>query len=198
MMDISKAFDSLNQTKLKAYGLDSNPVTFMKSSLTNRLQRYEINNSFSEWGKVLNGVPQGSILGPLLFNIFLNDIFLSLQKCDLVNYADDSTLHTSDKSISNIMNSLSHDFTILSKWFYNNFIVLNPDKCSFMLLGVDDELQTNVICGNETLKNSKQEKILVVTIDNKLNFATHLLNIIKNVNIKFNTLTRVQKYMTTD
>ena len=89
-MDLSKVFDSLKHklllAKLKAYGLDSNSVTFMKSSLTNRLQRCKINNSFSEWGKVLNGVPQGSILDPLLFNIFVNHIFLSLQKCDLVNY----------------------------------------------------------------------------------------------------------------
>ena len=119
-MDLSKAFDSLNHelllAKLKVYGLDSNSVTFMKSYLTNRLQRCKINNSFSEWGKVLNGVPQGSILGPLLFNIFLNDIFLSLQKCDLANYADDSTLYTSDKSISN-MNSLSHDFTFCQNGF---------------------------------------------------------------------------------
>ena len=129
----------------------------MKSYLTNRLQSCKINNSFSEWGKVLDCVPQGSILGPLLFNIFLNDIFLSLQKCDLANYADDSTLYTSDKSISN-MNSLSHDFTILSKWFHNNFMVLNPDKCSFMLLGVDNELQTNLVRGTETLKNSKKRK----------------------------------------
>ena len=149
-------------------------------------------------GKVLNSVGQGSILGPLLFNIFLNDIFLSLQKCDLANYANDSTLYTSDKSISNIMNSLSHDFTILSKWFYNNFMVLNPDKCSFMLLRVDDELQTNLLCGNETLKNSKQEKKLGVTIDSKLNFAPHLSNITKNATIKFNAVTRVQKYTTTD
>ena len=119
IMDSSKAFDSLNHelllAKLKAYGLDSNLVSFMKSYLTNRFQRCKINNSFSEWGKVLNGVPRGSFLGPLLFNIFLNDIFLSLQKCDLENYADDSTLYTSDKSISNVVNSLSHDFTILSK-----------------------------------------------------------------------------------
>ena len=56
------------------------------------------------------------------------------------------------------MNSLSHDFTTLSKWFCNNFMVLNPDKSSFMLLGVDDELQTNLVRGNETLKNSKQKK----------------------------------------
>ena len=77
-------------------------------------------------------------------------------------------------------------------------MVLNPDKCSFMLLGVDDELQTNLVCGNETLKNSKKEKVLGVTIDNKLNFATHLSNITKNAKIKFNSLTRVQKYMATD
>ena len=58
-----------------------------------------------------------------------------------------------------------------------------------MLLGVDDELQTNLVCGNKTFKNSKQEKVLGVTIDNKLNFATHILNITKNANIKFNSLT---------
>ena len=87
----------------------------MKSYLTNRLERRKTNNSFSKWGKVLTGVPQGSILGLLLFNIFLYDIFLSLEKCDLASYADDSTLYTSNKSILNVMNFLSHDFTILSK-----------------------------------------------------------------------------------
>ena len=179
-MDLSKAFDSLNHelllAKLKAYGLDNNSVNFMKSYLTNRLQRCKINNSFREWGKVLNGVPQGSIIGPLLFNIFLNGVFLSLQKCDLAHYGNNTTLYTYDKSISSIMNSLSHGFAILSNWFYNNFMVLNPDNCSFILLGVDDELQTNLVCGNEILKNSKQENVLEVTIDNKLNFATHLSN----------------------
>ena len=77
-------------------------------------------------------------------------------------------------------------------------MVLNPDKCSFMLLGVDDELQINLVCGNETLKSSKQERVLTVTIDNKFNFETHISNITKNANIRFNALKRVQKYMTTD
>ena len=67
-------------------------------------------------------------------------------------------------------------------------MVLSPDKCSFMLLGVDDKLQANLACG----------KVLGITFDNKLNFATHLSNITKNANIKFNALTRVQKYMTAD
>ena len=96
------------------------------------------------------------------------------------------------------MNSLSRDFTILSKWFYNNFMVLNHDKCSFMLIGADDETLVKLMCGNGTLKNSKQEKVLGVTIDNKLNFSTHLSNISKNANIKFNALTKIQKYMTAD
>ena len=179
-------------TRLMAYDSDSNSVTFMKKYLTNRLQRGKINNSFSEWEKVLNSVLQLPILGPLLFNIFLDNIFLSLRKCHLVNYANGSTLYTSDKSISNIMNSLSHDFTILSKWFYHNFMVLNTDKFFFMSLGVDEH-PTNLVCANKTLKNSKQEQLLGVTIDRKHNFATHLFNITKNANIKINALTRFKK-----
>ena len=77
-------------------------------------------------------------------------------------------------------------------------MVLNPDKCSFILLDVDDSLETNLVCGDEILKNKKQEKVVGVTLDNKFNFATHLLNITKNANKKFNALTRVQNYMTTD
>ena len=67
-----------------------------------------------------------------------------------------------------------------------------------MLLGVDDELQTNLVCRNKTLKNSKQEKVLGITIHNKLNLKTHLLNITKSATIKFNELTRLQQYMHTD
>ena len=99
--------------KLEAYGLDNNTVSFMRSYLTNRFQRCKINNSFSEWAKISAGVPQGSISGPLVFNIFINDIFLFLQKCDLANYVDDSFMYTSDKRVSTIIGSLSYEFTIL-------------------------------------------------------------------------------------
>ena len=120
----------------------------MRSYLTSRFQCCTISNSFIKWEKVLAGVPQGSILGPLLFNIFITDIFLFLQNCELASYADGSI-----KNISNIIISLSHEFTVLYKWLYNNFMVLNSDKCSIILLGVDDELQTDLVCENEILKN---------------------------------------------
>ena len=102
----------------------------MRSYLTNRLQRCKINNSFSEWAKVFAEVPQGSILSPLIFNIFNNEI-LFLQKRDLANYADNTTIYTSDKRFSTIIDSPSQEVTIVSKWFYNNFIVFNSDKRSF-------------------------------------------------------------------
>ena len=69
-------------------------------------------------------------------------------------------MYTSDKRVSTIIDSVRHEFTTLSRWFYNNFMVHNPEKCSFMLLGVDESLQTNLVCGDEILKNTKQEKVL--------------------------------------
>ena len=78
-MDLSKAFDTINHdlliAKLEAYGFSTNALLFMPSYLKNRSQRVSINSSFSTWEKIIAGVPQGSILRPLLFNIFLNDIF---------------------------------------------------------------------------------------------------------------------------
>ena len=67
-------------------------------------------------------------------------------------------MYTSDKRVSTIIGSLRHEFTILSKWCYNKFIVRNPGKRSFMLLGVDDPLQTNLVCGDQILEKTTQEK----------------------------------------
>ena len=77
-------------------------------------------------------------------------------------------------------------------------MILNPNKCSFMLLDIEDWLQINLVCGDEILKKIKQETVLGVTLDNKLDFATPLWNVTKNVNKKLNTLSRVQIYITND
>ena len=112
--NLSKAFDTLNHNllvaKLKAYGLNLNAASFIKSYLTNMYQHCKIGDSFSEWERIVAGVPQGSILGPLLFNIFINDIFLYIENSDLSNYADDSTLYASGESLSIIIENLKGDF----------------------------------------------------------------------------------------
>ena len=117
IMELSKDFESLNHSlllaKLDAFCLDNNAVSFMRSYLINRLKRCKINLSSSEWVKISTGLSSGSIVTPLLLNIFINYFLLLLQKCDLVNYADGSTMYTSDKRASTDADSLNHEFTIL-------------------------------------------------------------------------------------
>ena len=176
-MDLSKAFDTMNHdlliAKLGAYGFQEDALVFMKSYFTNRQQRVRVNSNFSMWEKIISGVPQGSILGPLLFNIFLNDLFLFVENSDLSNYADDHTLYSSSNDLEKVKQTLRQDFEIVTKWFYENYMVLNSGKCHFMCLGQNTVNETFVYDNSET-KNSKEERILGVIIDNKLNFKSRV------------------------
>ena len=149
------------------YGLDNNAISFLRSHLTNRFQRCKITNSFSEWAKISARFSRGSILRPLLFNIFMNDIFLFLQQYDLTKYAEES-----EKRLSTIIDSLRYEFTTISKRFYNNFMVLNPKE-----MQIHCKPTWCVMIKFLKTQNNK---------NNKLNFATHSLNITKNGNKKFN------------
>ena len=97
LMDLSKAFDCLDHelllAKLDAYGFSKNALRFINSYLTGRKQRVKVNGAFSEWQQTKLGVPQGSVLGPLLFNIYINDLFYLLKDTDICNYADDTTIY---------------------------------------------------------------------------------------------------------
>ena len=198
-MDLSKAFDTLNQNLLvakhKAYYLNLNAVAFIKSYLTNRYQRCKTGDSCSEWERIIAGVPQGSLLGPLLFNIFINYIFLYIENSDLCNYADDSTLYATGESLSIIIENLKANFLRISTWFHEKFMVTNPDKYHFMVLG-DSNCTCNFTCNDTTIERSKEEKVLGITIDDKLlTFMSHLGNTIKKANQKPNVLSRVKCYM---
>ena len=187
IMDLSKAFGTLNHNlllaKLKTYGANLNTASFIKSYLTNKYQRYKIGDSFSELKRIMAGVPQGPILGPLLFNIFINAIFLYIENSDFCNYADDSTLYASGESLFIITENLKADFLRISKWFHENCMIINPDKCHFMVLG-DSNCTYNFTCNGTTIESSKEEKVLGITIDDKLIFTSHLGNIIKKANQK--------------
>ena len=120
-MDLSKAFDILDHSlliaKLEAYGFDSLSLEFMKNYLTNRKQRCKVRNCFSIWRKITSGVPQGSILGHLLFNVFINYIFLFAKNSTLCNYADDNTQFSCEKTFDQVINNLQTNFRTLKVWF---------------------------------------------------------------------------------
>ena len=105
-MDLSQAFDCLPHgliiAKLHAYDLELPACKLLFSYLHGRKQRVKISNSRSSWAVLTKGVPQGSILGPLVFNIFMNDLFLFIEKCHLYNYADDNSLDTSSENLTDV------------------------------------------------------------------------------------------------
>ena len=139
-MDLSKPFDTINHglllAKLKAYGFSNQALRFMCISyLKNGRQRVQINNKFSSSEEVIAGIPQGSIDGPLRFNLFINDLFLFIYFSTLSNYADDNNLFTTGTDIQLINQMLLSHFRTVNNWFYENFMILNPGKCHFMSIG---------------------------------------------------------------
>ena len=106
-----------------------------KSYLKNRKQKVQINNKFSSETDVIAGLPQGSIDFPLLFSLFINDLIFFIEQCTLSNYVNDNNLSISGEDKDIIKSMLSSYFMIVEDWFFENYIILNPEKCYFMCIG---------------------------------------------------------------
>ena len=195
LIDLSKAYDCIQHNlliaKLKAYGFSKKSISLLKSYLSNRKQRVKIMTTFSEWLWVNFGIPQGSILGPLLFNIFINDIFLFMEETEICNFADDNTLFACDKSIDIVIMRLKKDLININKWFLDNSLVANASKFQLMFLGVkENEFSLNI--GDIQLKAETEVVLLGITIDNKLTFSKHINNICKLANNKLCAILRLR------
>ena len=134
LCDLSKAFDTLPHdlliAKLNAYGLESSALRLINDYLTNRKQRTKVASSFSTWSNIFSGVPQGSVLGPLLFNIFINDFFFFIKESSTTNFADDNSLYANGKNLQEVIDKLEIDIKNALIWFEINRLVANPKKIS--------------------------------------------------------------------
>ena len=108
---------------LSRYGLNDDAIAFLQAYLIDRHQRVKFHEKFSEWCPVKCGIPQGSLLGPLLFNIFLNDLNFAGQSSSLRLYADDTTIYASDIDIVTLEIFLNQDLNILVTWFSQNYLI---------------------------------------------------------------------------
>ena len=198
LMDLSKAFDTINHellvAKLAAYGFDKSALTIILNYLSDRWQRTKINTSFSTWSELLRGVPQGSVLGPLLFNIYINDLFYQFTNTYTCNFADDTTLSAFGLNLEELLHNLENDTLSAIIWFENNYMKLNEDKCHFLISGnINEHLWVKV--GDALIWESSEEKLLGITIDKKLNFNSHLKNLCKKVSAKVTALGRIVKLL---
>ena len=197
LIDLSKAFDSLPHglliAKLYAYGVSLESCSLLMNYLKNRKQAVKIGNIRSEWLDLKTGVPQGSLMGPLLFNIFINVFIFDLtQFCDVYNYADDNTLSYSDKNILLVRSKLERASEQAIAWFKRNYMKANPTKFQAICLSRDDT-QTNFRVENNVIKADTKVKLLGIHIDKKLKFDDHTALICKKAARQINALQRICK-----
>ena len=205
LTDLSKAFDCLSHelliAKLGAYGFDKLALKFIYNYLKHRKQKTKVNNSYSSWRKLKYGVPQGSILGPLLFNIFINDIFYFLDKASIANYADDNSIYTIEDNVLNLLKTLNSETSTVLEWFKINEMKPNSDKCRLLIAGsnsINYSSLSYIYLDNDLIESEETVKLLGVEIDEKLNFNEHIKTILKKGNQKLHALMRISTYLNED
>ena len=190
-IDLTKAFDLISHDiliqKLKIYGFGDRCMLLFKSYLSNRTQSVYLHGDRSSKTCVYRGVPQGSILGPILFSLYINDLplYINNTTCDL--FADDTSIHYASYDIDDISLHLNTSMKLVDKWCNANDMIIHPDKTESMLVCSRQKrqklrnTQLNIVYNNCTIKQVAKHKLLGVTFDQNLSWHDHISLLIKQI-----------------
>lgn len=174
--DLQKAFDCVDHGillgKLGVYGFRGTALDWFKSYLTGRTQRVTFEQTSSEYLEICSGVPQGSVLGPLLFLIYINDLATIPIKGKFTIFADDTTILWRDKNANDLQNYVNHDLRKIEQWCNSNCLSLNISKTNIVSFKCSLE---NTSLNSVTLDNKIENRFLGLLIDNKLKFDSHII-----------------------
>ena len=202
-LDLTKAFDLVNRSyllrKLYLYGVRDIENYWIRSYLTGRVQFTNIGDSCSSVLPVERGVPQGSIFGPLLFLIFINDLCNSSQFLKFCMYADDTSLLCSSKNIYELIGKVNIELGKINSWFVANQLIINESKTKFMVFHRSKKLVPTVLppiyINNASINRVYSFKFLGVVLDVNLKFKDHVLNVTKKISKFIPLIYRIRKYL---
>ena len=200
-IDLSKCFDSISHDillyKLKFYGFTDSTVNWFRSYLTDRMQQVKVGSVISNELSVKMGVPQGSVLGPLLFLLYVNDFPSAFKDSTCIMYADDTTLICCKETVCEAAFQLQKSLDIAHKWLNDNRLIINTTKSSVMLVGSKTVEHDNISLNLDRilLPQVTEQKILGVLIDSKLNWKPHIETLERSLSSKLGLLHRVSYFL---
>ena len=201
-LDFQKAFDTVNHKilvqKLRYYGVRGQELNWFKSYLSNRTQTVKIKNIQSESLTSSYGVPQGSILGPLLFLIYINDLHKAVKHSEIHHFADDTNLILRNKSLKKINSQANHDLRLITIWLRANKISLNVDKTKILIFRAERKIiskKLNFRISGQKIKVSKEVKYLGIILEEHLKWKKHLQTIQQKLSRANGMLSKIRHYV---
>lgn len=206
-IDFKKAFDTVDiplmLAKLTKIGITNNNLLWFKNYLTNRTQCTSVGGHLSEALPIEYGVPQGSVLGPLLFILYINDLQFQCKKCRVVLYADDTAIFFASKSIQDIQIALNDDISLAYKWLTQNKLTLNVKKTKSMLFGTNKSLanavktdaKLSIAINGEEVEEVNLFKYLGLWFDPLLNWSAHLDKTCAKIRQRLGVIGRIRCYI---